>query len=726
VIISAKQIAAAFKGTVSDRGVNKFLQEHGVLAIERRGRGGENFFDLDAILRILPRRRRNQLQRWRRKQASAAEKPVANPAGATPAKPIPGRPAAEFLRLPEWALGVAVARAELLAQLDHFRGIQEQFVDSYNMGQVEVSDATRGAVPTVSSGALKRWRKQKLGAGGSTAALAPLWGNRSGQGMLDLDGDQREVVLAMITRYGKHLRAPRVLEALRAKFPGSEIPSASTIRKFIRLWHEAHPSLSLAIHNPDKWKSKFRVKVADADSDITRLNQEWQIDGTPGDVLCVDGRHHILAIIDVYSRRALFHVAPSESSHAAIALICRAVTAWGVPEIIHGDNGSGFISDYSSRFIEDLGVSYIASPPFRPETKPFVESVIGVMAHELLAMLPGFAGHSVAQRQDLRARESFAARFGAPAQKVFEVKLTAAELQAKLDAWTIHYNSRPHSGLAGKSPNQVAAEYTGEVRRIADPSALALVAGEGLRRTLRAEGLSINGARFIATLDTIGDYVAHIGEEALTFPDPSGDFGRYFVFRDTPKGREFLCLVENEDRLGFDRSNLALVARQVQDCLIRQSRAELRRIKNRIKPETLVDTHLELAARNAPELASQATEVIHLTAALAAASAALDLAHGRVAPVEPHSPEVLAEGEQVLLRHARQAEARAARLSDDQLDLLWVKIRRTGEPLTDREQQHLDRYGNTCESWALSYEGSSTYRAMRRLERFDGEERAAS
>ena len=660
------------------------------IVAERCGLGGPNTYIIEDIKRALSPQLSRNLTGWLRK-TSAAVGNVAVAAGAMPdpelRNPDPAaaesrgkeevqkcisssdgtvsaRKAAEsatFLALPEWALRVAIARANLLAVENQYQGSRRAFADAYNKGEVEVVADTRAIIPNISGGGLKRWRKLKQV--GGTAALAPRWGNRSGKGLLDLNGDQREVVLAMVTRYAKHLRAPRVLEALRAKFPASEIPSASTIRKFIRIWHESHPSLSLALHNPDRWKGKYRVKVADADSEIMRLNQELQIDGTPGDIFLVDCRYHILAIIDVYSRRAFFHVAPSESAHAAIALISRAVTAWGVPEIIHGDNGSGFISNFAARFLEDLGTNYIASPPFRPETKPFVESLIGVISHQLLAVLPGFSGHSVAQRQGLRARESFASRFGAPAQKVFEVKLTAAELQAKLDAWTIHYNSRPHSGLAGKSPDQAAAAYTGgDVRRIADPSALALVAAkDSAARSAPKVSLSMAPA-FIATLDTIGDYVAHIGEEALAFPDPSGDFGRYFVFRDTPKGREFLCIVENEDRLGFDRSNLALVARQAQDKFVRESRADLRRIKNRIRPETLVDAHLELAARNAPELASQAVDVIHNTAALAASSAALDLANGRVAPAEPHSAAILEEGEEILKRQSAWLAARAGRI----------------------------------------------------------------
>ncbi|HXR24603.1 MAG TPA: hypothetical protein VN742_04515, partial [Candidatus Binataceae bacterium] len=35
-------------------------------------------------------------------------------------------------------------------------------------------------------------------------------------------------------------------------------------------------------------KGAHRMKLADADEAVMRLNQEWQIDGTPGDVILLD------------------------------------------------------------------------------------------------------------------------------------------------------------------------------------------------------------------------------------------------------------------------------------------------------------------------------------------------------------------------------------------------------------------------------------------------------
>jgi hypothetical protein len=226
--------------------------------------------------------------------------------------------------------------------------------------------------------------------------------------------------------------------------------------------------------------------------------------------------------------------------------------------------------------------------------------VIKTMSHQLLPLLPGYAGHNVAERQALRARTSFAARFGAPAQKIFAVKLTSDELQRKLDAWAAHlYGNRPHAGIAGKAPNQAAAEWAGEVRHIANERALAIIAEEAVARRIGRDGVRIAGARFVPTSSSINEYVGHVGETALCFPDPAGDLGRYLLFLETPRGREFIATVENSGRRGRDRGELALLARQAQDLFIRTGRAGLRRLRKLIKPETLADAILDHASSQA-------------------------------------------------------------------------------------------------------------------------------
>jgi putative transposase len=567
-----------------------------------------------------------QLELARRAQASGVLRLLPDPLPAMPvdvgraARGAAGQGGAlDVALMPAWARTRALARGEVLAHLREYRrhagasnAAVDDFAHGYNASRIEVSAATRAVLPRVSAPSLIRWRRLHERRG--LTALAGRYGTRRGWGHLDRDLAMREVALAMLAQFGAQLRLPRIREALRARFPERPTPSIGAIGRFIRRWRATNPSLTLALHDPDRWKGAHRMKLADAGAAVTGLNQEWQIDGTPGDVLVLDHtgstrRWHILALIDVYSRRAMFHVAPSESASAAVRLIVRALLAWGVPATIHGDNGAGFVSNHARRFLDDLGIRYVASPPFRPETKPFVESVIKTMSHQLLALLPGYAGHNVAERQALRARTSFAARFGAPAQKIFAVKLTPAELQRKLDVWAEHlYGNRPHAGIAGKAPNQAAAEWAGEVRHIANERALAIIAEEAVARRIGRDGVRIAGARFVPTSSSINEYVGHVGETALCFPDPAGDLGRYLLFLETPRGREFIATVENSGRRGHDRGELALRARQAQDQFIRTGRAGLRRLRKLIKPETLADAILNHATSECLSLTGPALE----------------------------------------------------------------------------------------------------------------------
>src|SRR6185312_14284615 len=99
--------------------------------------------------------------------------------------------------------------------------------------------------------------------------------------------------------------------------------------------------------------------------------------------------------------------------------------------------------------------------------------VIGTMQRGLMRTLPGFVGHSVADRKVIEGRKSFAARLGEQAEDMFAVELTAAQLQQHLDDWCAHvYGAKPHAGLKGLTPFAAAATAGGSVRRIEDPRAL--------------------------------------------------------------------------------------------------------------------------------------------------------------------------------------------------------------------------------------------------------------
>lgn len=104
-------------------------------------------------------------------------------------------------------------------------------------------------------------------------------------------------------------------------------------------------------------------------------------------------------------------------------MIRKGILTWGVPAAIKSDNGSDFVSYRFQQALLSLGIEHRVCTPFTPEAKPHVERVIGTMQRDLMPMLPGFVGHSVADRKKIEARKTFAARLGEDRKKLFNVTL---------------------------------------------------------------------------------------------------------------------------------------------------------------------------------------------------------------------------------------------------------------------------------------------------------------
>ena len=183
-----------------------------------------------------------------------------------------------------------------------------------------------------------------------------------------------------------------------------------------------------------------------------------KLDSTPADVICADGRYSLNGVLDVYSRRARVLVRPTSRATAIVAALRRALLDRSVSEIVRTDEGKDYVSRHVRRVLADLGIEHDILPPYSPESKPFIEHFFGTLARGCLAYLPGFAGHNVTQRQAIRARRSFAARRGESAADAYRVKLAAADLQERIDAWieTV-YEREPHGGLDGRAPFEAAA-----------------------------------------------------------------------------------------------------------------------------------------------------------------------------------------------------------------------------------------------------------------------------
>ncbi len=417
-----------------------------------------------------------------------------------------------FGQLPAWKQERARAIARVAQDFKRFFGASgssirraaKEYCPAYNTGAIEIDEKTRRYVPHVSrSWLLKQLRRAQEG---TPAAFADGYGNRAGRGRFDTDEELRQVIVGALSKQPA-IRPARMWEFLEAKGLADRT-SERRVRVYMARWKAENHALWLRATNPDAYKSKLQAAFGSADATIDRLNELWELDSTPADVMLADGRHSILGVIDVYSRRLKLLVSKTSKATAVATLFRRALLAWGVPEAARTDNGQDYASIHLTTVLRALRVEQIFCIPFASEQKPYIERHFRTFSHGLLELRPGFIGHNVAERQAIRARKSFAERL-MDRGDVVEVSTTSRELQAFCDQWTdAVYAHRPHAGLNGKTPWQVASEWTEPVNRITNERALDLLLMEMAPRMVGKKGIRIDNALYIA-----GELAAHIGEQ---------------------------------------------------------------------------------------------------------------------------------------------------------------------------------------------------------------------
>jgi transposase InsO family protein len=459
----------------------------------------------------------------------------------------------------------------------------------------------------------------------------------------------------------------------------------------LKAWRASFRVEIESIRNPDGFKNAFRFSARVANP-ASRLNEVWQIDASPADMMTTDGRRPtIYACVDIYSRRLIVLVTETARAAAVGLLIRKAILAWGVPERIKTDNGSDFIARATQRLFAALDIEHEKSAPFAPEQKGHVERVIGTLQRGLMRTLEGFVGHSVADRKVIENRKAFSARLGEAPEDMFQVNLTAAELQAHCDAWCKDvYGSKPHEGLKGQTPFAVAAMAGGKVRRIEDVRALdmllAPIAGKDGLRTVTKTGLRIDGAHYM------GGFL-DVGQTVLVRMDET-DMGRAYVFE--TDGETYLGEVIAPELAGIDPAQAIAMARADQKRLIDERMADVKKAARQIKakdfapaihrqslidqgklvefpkPAETHDTPALSAARAAhtPEIAQHAAGIAELAAQLQAESAA---------PAANVKPLRSAETPHMRWNRARGIEAAIVRKEFvDPGELLWLGGYREG------------------------------------------------
>ncbi|MEP3260140.1 MAG: DDE-type integrase/transposase/recombinase [Roseibium sp.] len=523
------------------------------------------------------------------------------------------------------------ARLIVVKVADRFRdttGMQagasdDLFARLYQGGDVAVPDWVKAAAGKLSRRTLARWRQL---ARAQKNRLAHDPGKaRKGTGILDRaeNGELRSYCLAAYAS-NQFLSAKHIRNAALAKFGKTvlvetsegqkrvDMPPLRTFQNALKGWKSDLGGALLKITDPDAYKSKARF-VATGANRVDRLNQVWEIDASPSDVMTTDGRRNIYLAIDLYSRRVVILVTDTARAAGVSLLIRKALTQWGVPEVIKTDNGSDFAAKSTVRLLEALNIEQEFSTPYSPEQKGTVERAIGTFQRDCCATLPGFIGHSVADRKVIENRKAFSARLGTDDAKLFHVEVSAAELQAEADRWAREqYAHTAHEGLKRKTPFQVANAWRGEVRWIEDEHALDVLpapvaGGEGLRRVTK-QGIRVDHSFYLPDC-------ALPGQDVFCRHDPS-DLGRLWVFAED--GETYLGQAVCPDLAGLDPAEVIAKVRAGQKAVEEAFRGDIAKAKRQINSRTIAEAQREAHRDNADILAFPKAGTSHTTGALAA------------------------------------------------------------------------------------------------------------
>lgn len=564
------------------------------------------------------------------------------------------------------------------------------FAENYNIGKIEVADWVRNAVTSVCPASLRNWGEVLENKG--LSGLAGEYGKRRGAGIIDSNEEMKTLVLGMLYKT-PHVSCSMIKEAIKGRFKSEECPSYRTIQAWIKRWKSENKQLFLYVKNPDAWKSKFKSASGDASENILRLNQEWQFDGTPSDLMLNDGRrYNIVGIIDVWSRRLSLYVSNKATSFAVGCATRKAILNWGVPETARTDNGKDYVARYIKRFFKSMGIQQILCPPFGPEKKPHIERVFKTFSHGLLELLEGYVGHNIIDRKDIEARRSFAKRLFVEEQEI-KMNLSPEELQKFCDDWCQNvYGTALHTGI-GMAPREKAASYTGEIRKIPDVRALDMllckpVGNDGIRTVVK-KGIPVDNKYYTAV-----ELAGYEGRQVRVLYDEN-EYGIVYVY---DLDGTFIAQAISVDNLGVTRAEVAAARIRKQKSIMAKGQKLLKQMAKAAKADDIVAQIMRNKAEDAGKLTfiPQYRAVDYETRGMAEALKAV---------VQEKKPRELTDAERQI---AEEMKAKTASLSNvakipespRQRFKKWHELRdriKAGEIVSENEFNWFEGYPSTDE-----------------------------
>ncbi|OZS45297.1 DDE-type integrase/transposase/recombinase [Photobacterium sanguinicancri] len=475
---------------------------------------------------------------------------------------------------------------------------EEAFIKEYNQQQLSFDADIYQIVQSVSMRSLRRW-EQTLANQGAGALAGNYKSDR--QHMIDEHAELQTFCRGMMW-HQPDIQATNLQEAIRAQIEldkiSGAVPSLSAVRRWLQSFRKEFELVLNQLSNPDDFKNRRQVAWGNAAENISRINQLWELDSTPSDVLLTDGRHSIIGGIDVYSRRPILIVHPTSSAEAVCLLMRKAILEFGIPDTVKTDNGKDYTSRRVMSVISSLEIEQVLTKPFAGDEKPFIERFFRTWAHGVSTLLPGYGGHNVAKRQELRSRRSFADQIMATTKVKgsdgkmrlskgadVEVSLSSKELQAIIDDWVNNfYLHKPHRKL-GCTPFEQWQKHRATIRTMDCERTLDVLLSPVPARSGRAAGVRVANKDAGIVVEGISYFATELGErigQDLYCSWNPHDVGQLYVFN--PEGMEFICTARNPELAwqGVTLSELSKEASRQQSAQLAQQRKALRQSSKKI------------------------------------------------------------------------------------------------------------------------------------------------
>ena len=272
--------------------------------------------------------------------------------------------------------------------------------------------------------------------------------------------------------------------------------------------------------------------------DYLKINEEWQVDATNFDFMCLDEngeqkRYTAVGFVDTASGRMVYDLCDSPNGYANVRLLKRALKKMGRPGYIKGDNGKDYVGEHFQGVLKRLGIVYVRSPKYEGRAKGKIERAHGVMQN-LFEGLPGFLGHNAGQRIQREDQALEKSKRLSGVKTNISNLLTREQMQATIE----EYCERMFDWSAEFEP------FIFDERTF----------GASVIRMLQAEGFSVCGVKYVSL-----EVFSHIkiGEKCELIEDID-DASKFYVYKD---GR-YLCEVVNEEIASYTAEEVRMARKE--------------------------------------------------------------------------------------------------------------------------------------------------------------------